>query len=191
MSRRSHATREGGGPHDKPARPDNGVMDTEYRVGPGRPPKEFQFRAGQSGNPKGAKRKPRSIVPDVKAMLETALHAQVRVREGNKERSSTKLRTGLDQLANQFAKGDRHARRDVFDLAARLGIDLLAGQGLTPEAVDQSTIAENDAAILADYVSRQRGPNDQRGDETNANAGDPQAEEHETPSSADRGEKES
>jgi len=27
--------------------------DQEYRVGPGHPPKEYQFQPGQSGNPKG------------------------------------------------------------------------------------------------------------------------------------------
>ena len=31
--------------------------EEEYKVGPGRPPKEYQFKPGQSGNPKGAKRK--------------------------------------------------------------------------------------------------------------------------------------
>jgi hypothetical protein len=29
--------------------------DPEYRVGPGRPPKEYQFKPGQSGNPNGAR----------------------------------------------------------------------------------------------------------------------------------------
>jgi hypothetical protein len=44
----------------------------EYRVGPGRPPREFQFKPGQSGNPKGARRKLQSIAPDLKAALERA-----------------------------------------------------------------------------------------------------------------------
>ena len=34
------------------------TSDQEYKVGPGRPPKEHRFKPGQSGNPKGAKRKP-------------------------------------------------------------------------------------------------------------------------------------
>jgi hypothetical protein len=28
--------------------------DGEFKVGPGRPPKEYQWKPGQSGNPKGA-----------------------------------------------------------------------------------------------------------------------------------------
>ena len=39
-----------------PAQPE--TSDQEYKVGPGRPPKEYRFKPGQSGNPKGAKRKP-------------------------------------------------------------------------------------------------------------------------------------
>jgi hypothetical protein len=42
----------------------------EYKVGRCRPPKEFQFKPRHSGNPKGAKRKPRSSTPDLKALFE-------------------------------------------------------------------------------------------------------------------------
>jgi hypothetical protein len=42
----------------------------EYKVGPGRPPREYQFKPGKSGNPKGAKPKPPSIAPDLKLALE-------------------------------------------------------------------------------------------------------------------------
>ena len=167
----------------------SGTPEAEYRVGPGRPPREFQFKPGQSGNPKGAKRKPPSIVIDVKAMLEKALNASLRVRKGEKEIEASKLAIGLEQLANQFAKGDRYARRDVFELADRLGIDLLAGQGLGPEAADRLLVSANDKALLADYLSRHRSRNDQRGDDTNGNDRDRLAGENEMRSGADRGEK--
>ena len=167
----------------------SGTPEAEYRVGPGRPPREFQFKPGQSGNPKGAKRKPPSIVIDVKAMLEKALNASLRVRKGEKEIEASKLAIGLEQLANQFAKGDRYARRDVFELADRLGIDLLAGQGLGPEAADRLLVSANDKALLADYLSRHRSRNDQSGDDTNGNDRDRRAGENEMRSGADRGEK--
>jgi hypothetical protein len=128
--------------------------DQDYRVGPGRPPKEYQFRPGQSGNPKGARRKPRSIAPDLKALFERALSGKVTLRQGEQERLITKAAAGIEQLVNQFAKGDRHARRDLLALAARLGVDLVAGQG---EALEQSVVAAlsaNDEALLADYVRR-------------------------------------
>jgi len=75
--------------------------DQEYRVGPGRPPKEYQFKPGQSGNPKGARRKSRSIAPDLKALFERALSRKVTLRQGEQERISTKAAAGIEQLVNQ------------------------------------------------------------------------------------------
>lgn len=149
--------------------------------------RSINSKPGQSGNPKGAKRKPPSIMRNVKALLEKALRDTVRIRKGDKERNVGRLAIGFEQLANQFAKGDRHARRDVFELAERFGIDLLAGQGLAPEA-DRLAISESDAALLADYFNRCQGQNDPCGGELNRYARDPQPEEYEAPSRARRGE---
>jgi Family of unknown function (DUF5681) len=96
--------------------------DQEYRVGPGRPPKEYQFKPGQSGNPKGAPRKPESIAPELGAILERSLNGKVTLRQGEKEKIVTKFAAGMEQLVTQFAKGDRHARRDLFQLVDRLGV---------------------------------------------------------------------
>jgi Family of unknown function (DUF5681) len=102
--------------------------DPEYRVGPGRPPKEYQFKPGQSGNPKGARRKPRSIALDLKALFERALNRKVTLRQGEQQKIMTKAAAGIEQLVNQFVRGDRHARRDLLVQAERFGVDLVAGQ---------------------------------------------------------------
>jgi hypothetical protein len=128
--------------------------DQEYRIGPGRPPKEYQFKPGQSGNPKGARRKPSSITPDLKALFERALSGKVTLRQGEQEKIITKAAAGIEQLVNQFAKGDRHARRDLLALAARLGVDLVAGQGAALEQTVAAALSANDEALLADYVQR-------------------------------------
>ena len=127
--------------------------DQEYRVGPGRPPREYQFKPGQSGNPKGARRKPRSIA-DLKAVFERALSGKVTLRQGEQEKIITKAAAGIEQLVNQFAKGDRHARRDVLALAARLGVNLVAGQGDALEQSVAAALSANDQALLDDYVRR-------------------------------------
>src|ERR1700716_4182518 len=131
--------------------------EQEYRVGPGRPPKAYRFKPGQSGNPKGARRKPRSIAPDLKALFERALSAKVTLRQGEKEKIISKAAAGIEQLVNQFAKGDRHARRDLFMLAQTLGIDLTAGQGDIGKSV-AAALSANDEALLADYVLRHSSP---------------------------------
>jgi hypothetical protein len=128
--------------------------DQEYRIGPGRPPKEYQFKPGESGNPKGVRRKARSIAPDLKALFERALSAKVTLRQGEQEKIITKAAAGIEQLVNQFAKGDRHARRDLLALAERLGVDLVAGQGDALEQTVAAALSANDEALLADYVQR-------------------------------------
>jgi hypothetical protein len=128
--------------------------DPEYRVGPGRPPKEHQFKPGQSGNPKGARRKPRSIALDIKALFERALSAKVTLRQGEQEQIITKAALGIEQLVNQFAKGDRHARRDLLAQAPRFGVDLVAGDGDALEQRVTAALSANDEALLDDYVRR-------------------------------------
>jgi Family of unknown function (DUF5681) len=138
--------------------------DPEYRVGPGRPPKEYQFKPGQSGNPKGARRKPRSIAPDLKALFERALSGKVTLRQGEQEKIITKAAAGIEQLVNQFAKGDRHARRDLLALAERLGVDLVAGQAAALEQTVAAALSANDEALLADYVRRHAVQGDRAGE---------------------------
>jgi Family of unknown function (DUF5681) len=146
----SNGTNEGkladGGTASSPARPTEG-----YKVGPGRPPKEHQFKPGQSGNPKGAKRKPRSLAPDLKRLFEQALSETVAVKQGERGLTLTMAEAGIKQLVAQFAKGDRHARRDVIAYAEKLGIDLMASHR---EAIE-GALALDHQAILDGYVTRQ------------------------------------
>ena len=135
--------------------------DQDYRVGPGRPPKEYRFKPGQSGNPKGAHPKPRSIAPDLKALFERALSTKVTLRQGEKEKIITKAAAGIEQLVNQFAKGDRHARRDVLTLAARFGVDLVAAQAevqqtqnIRYETVEEAKEALAKEGLIIDEGSR-------------------------------------
>ena len=125
--------------------------EQEYKVGPGRPPREHQFKPGQSGNPKGAKRKPKSMATDLKAALECALNKTIKLKQGEKERIVTMATAGIEQLVAQFVKGDRHARRDLMALADKLGVDLMAGQ----QQALQDTLAPNHAAILQFFFQRQ------------------------------------
>jgi Family of unknown function (DUF5681) len=132
-------------PPDPPDAPDADAPDDWYVVGPGRPPKEYQFRPGQSGNPLGARRKA-SLVPDLKAVFERALSKKVMLRQGEKEHIVTMATAGIEQLITQFAKGDRHARRDVFALAQRLGVDL-RGRGKAI-AGEKPSMTEAEATAL-------------------------------------------
>ena len=125
--------------------------EQDYKVGPGRPPKEYRFKPGQSGNPKGLKRKPKPMAPDLKAALERALHEPIKLKQGERERTMTMAEAGIKQLVAQFVKGNHQARRDLIVLADKLGIDLMAGQ----QQALQEGVAANHEAILNAYVDRQ------------------------------------
>jgi len=153
MSRSAKAPRKGRSKRSPTKQ--SGTPEAEYRVGPSRPPREHRFKPGESGNPAGAKKKPRSLTPNVKAMLETALNQKIRVKEGETERNMSRLAIGFEQLAIQFAKGDRYARREVFEFADRFGIDLVESLSLVSGPADQESVSTNDEALLADYVRRQ------------------------------------
>jgi Family of unknown function (DUF5681) len=128
------------------------------------------------GNPRGASRKHPSIAPDLKALLERALNKKVTLRQGEKEHIITKAEAGIEQLVNQFARGDRHARRDLFDLAGKLGVDLTMGRGGAIEKAVDAALAAEDEALLADYMQRHGGEQDQPRD--NFDADPPQPERH-------------
>ena len=53
-TRRSKRRRHARAPSDDATAQQNDSSGEEYRVGPGHPPRESQFKPGVSGNPKGA-----------------------------------------------------------------------------------------------------------------------------------------
>ena len=114
------------------------------------PRKSIRWKPGQSGNPKGAKRKKRSLIPELKEQFERVFSQKLKVTQGDRQRFITRWVAGLEQLSIQFAKGDRHARRDVFYFAERLGVDLL-----TPTKASDETLSADHEAILDAYVERQ------------------------------------
>ena len=121
-----------------------GGATAEYRVGPGFPPREHQFKPGQSGNPQGARKRPPSIAPDLKILLQAALSKKITLTIGDKERLLTRAAAGIEQLVEQFARGDRYARRDLLDLADKLGLDLGASsKAALEELAGSKSLAAN------------------------------------------------
>ena len=118
------------------------------------PPKEHRWKKGQSGNPAGAKRKKVKVLPNLKEMLNQALNEPMTLRTGKRTVTTTKAAAGIAQLVTQFAEGDRYAWRDLIALAAKLGVDLTAGQtGAIGEAV-AALMSASDEAIINDFLRR-------------------------------------
>jgi hypothetical protein len=130
--------------------------DPDYKVGPGHPPKEHQFKKGApSPYPKGRPRNDATYLPDIKKFIQDGLNKKVKVKSGDNQLYLTRAELGIDQLLNRFAKGDRHARKDLMDIAAKFGVDLLAGQR---GKIEEALLLPSHQAILDDYVSRQPRP---------------------------------
>jgi hypothetical protein len=128
--------------------------EAAYKVGPGFPPKEHKWKKGiPSPYPKGRPKKVPSMEPELKKIFMGAMNVKVHVTKADKKIILTRLAMGFEQLAIQFAKGDRYARRDVFTYATMLGVDL---QG--KEVVTEALGIDNQAIVEAFLRSRQQPP---------------------------------
>jgi hypothetical protein len=125
-----------------------------YEVGYRRPPKKFRFTKGRSGNPTGKRERPSNAL-DLRTQLERELNKAVTIQSGKQVKILTKGAAGIEQLVDQFAKGDRNARRDVFLLCEKLGIALTNRKAL--ETALQDALSAEDEALLADFVKRHGG----------------------------------
>jgi hypothetical protein len=127
--------------------------DEDTYVGPGFPPKGSRWKKGcPSPNSKGRPRIVPSMKPDLKKALESALNEKVVITKDKKEIVLTKAALGIQQLVNQFAKGERYARRDLFQYADQLGVDLQAKE------IIAEALGINHRAIVDSFLLREQKP---------------------------------
>jgi len=125
-----------------------------YKIGPGFPPNEHKWKKGcPSPYPQGRPKKVRSMKPELRKIFEGALNEKVHVTKADKKIILTRLAMGFEQLAIQFAKGDRYARRDVFTYAPLLGVDLQA-----KEVIAEALGIDHQAIVDAFLRSHQQPP---------------------------------
>jgi hypothetical protein len=113
-----------------------------------------RYKKGESGNLKGRPPKPKGEQLDVKVLFKKLLGTKTTVSVAGNEQSVTLLEAGLMQLMMQFAKGDAKARRDLFWLAEKYGVNLLEGQ----EKEIGKLLNADHRAILDSYVARFTAP---------------------------------
>ena len=86
-----------------------------YEVGYGKPPREHQFKKGQSGNPSGSRGRKRAPTTLTAAVKDALLKKQV-VTVGGKRRHMTRLEIVAERLLGNAAQGDPGAIREVLRL---------------------------------------------------------------------------
>jgi hypothetical protein len=85
--------------------------DDDEPVGYGKPPREHQWKPGQSGNPNGRRKGARSI----KEIIDAALRARVKAKIDGKHRTVSKLELIAMAQVNKAAAGDPKATKLVMD----------------------------------------------------------------------------
>lgn len=91
----------------------------EYKVGYGKPPEHSRFKKGQSGNPKGRRKKERSL-SDIETGLTNALSETATVTENGKRRQITKFDAWCKQISNKAASGSISASRLILPVLIRM-----------------------------------------------------------------------
>lgn len=113
-----------------------------YKVGRGRPPKEYSWKKGQSGNPSGRPRKK----PNKKEMIERVLKERLVIREDGKARKITKEEAVLRaQLAKAIGKADTRAAKYVREEAASAGFGEEQLGGVSTIAPPKDKTAQSEA----------------------------------------------
>src|SRR5262245_51797386 len=120
--------------------------DHSYSVGYGKPPAHKQFKRGQSGNPKGRRKGQRNV----RTIVEEQLSQRIRIREGNRTRSLTKLDGVILTLITGALKGDAKAQAALFAFMRSLGMT-----GEPAAANDQKPFTADDDSLIADFLRRQ------------------------------------
>ena len=90
-----------------------------HSVGYKRPPRECQFRPGQSGNPNGRPKGTRNFKTD----LRDELSEMITFREGNRNIAVSKQRALIKRLVAAAIGGDARAINTIVALCARAFVD--------------------------------------------------------------------
>lgn len=116
------------------------------KVGYGHPPKEHQFKPGQSGNKSGRRKGAR----DLKTDLAEELEEKVTVTENGKRVQLPKSRLMIKGQVNKAVKGDTRAAEHVYRLHQQLIGTPLEDRKAMPTAAA-------DAQLIADYYKKYGG----------------------------------
>ena len=120
-----------------------------------RPPVRGRFKPGQSGNPKGRPKGQRNV----RTVLNDALNQRIKIREGDRSRSVTKLDAVIMTMVNAALKGDAKAQASLITMMRSLGMT-----GEPPAVSNHASFTADDEGLIADFL-RRRGSEIQRATE--------------------------
>ena len=123
------------------------VQAQPYSVGKGRPPVASRFKPGQSGNPKGRRRKSRNM----RTVVRLVLDEQMSVREGTRVRRMSAFEALVRTLLRRAYKGDPKSVAALIILMRQFG---LASDLHDPS--EDLLLASDYQTIIAEFLGRNR-----------------------------------
>ena len=138
----------------------------DYKIGYGKPPRGRPFQKGQSGNPRGPRRK------DLSSLLVAALNEPVYATIDGKRRKITKRQAIITQMVNESASANLRATKMLFDMMKE--VEQKAGAAAPPEP---TKLTATDREVVELFVARLRRQIAAEAAET-AEAAAPAAAEH-------------
>ncbi len=130
--------------------------ERDYAVGYGKPPVGRRFQKGQSGNPRGPRRK------NLSALLVAALDEPVTLSSDGKRRRITKREAIVAQLVDKSAAADLRATKMLIDMLKRVeeqaGAASPGSAELTGPAklTAPANLATEDREVIELFVARLR-----------------------------------
>lgn len=122
-------------------------VEDGYKVGRGRPPLHTRFKKGQSGNPRGPRRRPK----DLPALLVAALNEPVVVTANGEPRQITKREAVIAQLVDKSTGADLRATKMLIDMLQ----DIEKRAGTAPLST-AAPLAPADEEVVQNLLARLR-----------------------------------
>lgn len=132
-------------------------MHKEYEVGYGKPPKEYQFKKGQSGNKKGRPKNSKNTY----VLLDEILSQTIPITENGKLMHISKRNAVLIQLVNKAVKGDLKATN------ALLPHMLMADAKEEDKEKIMTALNRDDEKIISNYLKTLSDFNEKKGENIN------------------------
>ncbi|WP_294122180.1 DUF5681 domain-containing protein [Sphingomonas sp.] len=117
------------------------MSSQDYAVGYKKPPKQHQFKPGQSGNSRGRPNGARGLKTDLKAELE----GRMTIRINGDPVTDTRQRLFVRALASKAATGDIRAAQTLSQL-------ILQVLGTEDRGTARQTLSTGDQAILDELI---------------------------------------
>ena len=112
-------------------------------VGYGKPPRNFRFKKGRSGNPRG---RPKGAL-NMATVLARTLREKVVIDENGKRKMVSKLQAAIAQLVSKATSGDGHAIRYLCQL-------VISAEERSVVAEPTTQLSETDQKVMDNILKR-------------------------------------